>query len=42
VLFIVLDDASFAQLGCYASPIAVPNLDALAAGGLLGTSSPAF
>ncbi|WTW91877.1 arylsulfatase [Streptomycetaceae bacterium NBC_01309] len=35
VLFIVLDDTGFGQLGCYGSPIATPNLDALAAGGLL-------
>jgi arylsulfatase A-like enzyme len=35
VLMIVLDDTGFGQLGCYGSPIATPNLDALAAGGLL-------
>jgi hypothetical protein len=35
VLFIVLDDVGYGQLGCYGSPIATPNLDALAAGGLL-------
>ena len=34
VLFIVLDDTGFGQLGCYGSPIATPNLDRLAAGGL--------
>jgi arylsulfatase A-like enzyme len=34
VLFIVLDDVGFGQLGCYGSPIATPNLDALAANGL--------
>ena len=34
VLFIVLDDTGFGQLGCYGSPIETPNLDALAAGGL--------
>jgi arylsulfatase A-like enzyme len=34
VLFIILDDTGFGQLGCYGSPIATPNLDALAAGGL--------
>jgi arylsulfatase A-like enzyme len=34
VLFIVLDDAGFGHLGCYGSPIATPNIDALAAGGL--------
>ncbi len=38
VLFIVLDDTGYGQLGCYGSPIATPNLDALAAGGLLYTS----
>jgi hypothetical protein len=31
VLFIVLDDTGFGQLGCYGSPIATPNLDALVA-----------
>jgi arylsulfatase A-like enzyme len=35
VLFIVLDDTGFGQLGCYGSPIETPNLDALAANGLL-------
>jgi arylsulfatase len=34
VLFIVLDDVGFGQLGCYGSPIATPTFDALAAGGL--------
>jgi arylsulfatase A-like enzyme len=34
VLFIVLDDTGFGQLGCYGSPIHTPNLDSLAAGGL--------
>jgi hypothetical protein len=34
VLFIVLDDTGYGQLGCYGSPIETPNLDALAAGGL--------
>jgi arylsulfatase A-like enzyme len=34
VLFIVLDDTGFAQLGCYGSPIATPNIDRLATGGL--------
>src|ERR1700733_14028620 len=38
VLFIVLDDTGFGQLGCYGSPIATPNLDGLAAGGLLYTN----
>ena len=35
VLFIVLDDTGFAQLGCYGSPIRTPNLDQLAKNGLL-------
>ena len=35
VLFIILDDTGFAQLGCYGSPIETPNLDALAERGLL-------
>ncbi|MGW6922418.1 arylsulfatase [Streptomyces sp. NPDC054950] len=35
MLFIVFDDTGFGQLGCYGSPIETPNLDALAAGGLL-------
>jgi hypothetical protein len=30
VLMIVLDDTGFGQLGCYGSPIATPNFDALA------------
>jgi arylsulfatase A-like enzyme len=34
VLFIVLDDTGFGQLGCYGSPIRTPNIDALAADGL--------
>src|SRR5215212_9648635 len=34
VLTIVLDDTGFGQLGCYGSPIATPNIDALAAEGL--------
>ena len=38
VLVIVLDDTGFGQLGCYGSPIATPNLDALAVGGLLYTN----
>ena len=35
VLFIVIDDMGFAQLGCYGSPIDTPNIDKLAADGLL-------
>ncbi|HEY6425451.1 MAG TPA: arylsulfatase [Pseudonocardiaceae bacterium] len=38
VLIIVLDDTGFGQLGCYGSPIATPNFDALAASGLLYTN----
>src|ERR1700730_2055712 len=38
VLFIVLDDTGFGQFGCYGSPIATPNFDELAAGGLLYTN----
>jgi arylsulfatase len=34
VLFIVLDDTGFGQLGCFGGPIDTPNLDALAANGL--------
>src|SRR2546421_10652948 len=34
VVFIVLDDTGFGQLGCYGSPIATPSFDALAADGL--------
>ena len=38
VLFIVLDDTGFGQLGCYGSPIRTPNLDRLAADGLRFTN----
>jgi len=34
-LFIILDDTGFGQFGCYGSPIETPNLDSLAANGLL-------
>lgn len=34
VVMIVLDDVGFAQLGCYGSDIATPNIDRLARGGL--------
>jgi arylsulfatase A-like enzyme len=34
VLFIVLDDTGFGQLGCYGSPINTPNIDRIAADGL--------
>jgi arylsulfatase A-like enzyme len=38
VLYIVLDDTGFGQLGCYGSPIRTPHIDALAADGLLFTN----
>ena len=38
VLFIVLDDTGYGQLGCFGSPIETPNLDALAANGLRYTN----
>ena len=34
VLMVVLDDVGFAQLGCFGSGIATPNIDRLAAEGL--------
>jgi arylsulfatase A-like enzyme len=34
VLFIVIDDTGFGQLGCYGSPISTPNIDRLAEGGV--------
>ena len=34
VLYIVLDDTGFGQLGCFGSPIETPNLDRIAANGL--------
>jgi arylsulfatase len=34
VIYLVLDDVGFAQLGCYGSEIQTPNLDKLAANGL--------
>src|SRR5947209_9847984 len=34
VLFIVLDDTGYGQLGCYGGPIETPNLDSLAEDGL--------
>ena len=34
VVLIVLDDVGYAQLGCYGSDIATPNIDRLAAGGV--------
>jgi arylsulfatase len=38
VLFIVIDDTGFGQLGCYGSPINTPNFDKLAKNGLLYTN----
>jgi arylsulfatase len=38
ILFIVLDDVGYAQLGCYGSDIATPNMDRLAAEGLQYTN----
>lgn len=38
VVFIVLDDVGFADLGCYGSEIATPHMDRLAAGGLRYTN----
>lgn len=35
IIYIVLDDVGFAHLGCYGSPIETPNMDRLAANGLL-------
>lgn len=34
VIYILLDDMGFAQLGCYGSSIHTPNIDSLAEGGL--------
>ena len=34
ILFIVLDDVGFSDIGCYGSEIRTPRMDALAAGGL--------
>ena len=34
VLYIVLDDTGFGDLGCYGSRVSTPNIDALAKGGL--------
>ena len=34
VVFIVLDDTGFGNLGCFGSPIETPNLDAIAANGV--------
>ena len=37
VVFVLVDDMGYSDLGCYGSEIETPNLDALAAGGLLFT-----
>jgi arylsulfatase A-like enzyme len=37
VLFIVIDDTGFGQLGCYGGPIHTSNIDRLAKNGLLFT-----
>ncbi len=34
IVFVVLDDVGFGQLGCYGSDIETPTMDALASGGL--------
>ena len=34
ILFIVLDDVGFSDLGCFGSEIPTPRMDALAAGGI--------
>jgi arylsulfatase len=36
-VFVLVDDMGYSDLGCYGSEIETPNLDALAAGGLLFT-----
>jgi arylsulfatase A-like enzyme len=38
VLFIVLDDVGFGQLGCFGGPCETPNIDRLAGSGLLYTN----
>ena len=38
VVFVVLDDTGFGQLGCYGSPIETPNFDRLAAAGVRFTN----
>src|SRR6185369_1865566 len=38
VLFIILDDTGFGQLGCYGAPMDTPNLNRLAKKGLLYTN----
>ena len=38
ILFIVLDDVGYGQLGCYGSDISTPNMDRLAQNGLMYTN----
>ena len=38
IVVVLLDDAGFAQFGCYGSDIETPNIDALAANGLQFTN----
>jgi len=38
VIYLVLDDVGYAQLGCYGSEIQTPNIDRIAAGGLRYTN----
>ena len=38
VIYLVLDDVGYAQIGCYGSEIKTPNMDRLAAGGLRYTN----
>ena len=35
IVYIILDDVGFGWLGCYGGPIDIPNIDKLAAIGLL-------
>ncbi|MNO49110.1 Arylsulfatase [compost metagenome] len=39
VVYIVLDDLGYSQIGCFGSTIETPNIDSLAAGGLRYTNS---
>ena len=38
ILYILLDDTGYSQLGCYGSMIPTPNMDALAADGIRFTA----
>lgn len=42
VVLVVIDDVGFGQLGCYGSPLATPNIDRLAAGGVRYTGFNVF